>query len=68
MISARSGETEDDSMADLAVGISTGQIKIGSVAGSERLVKYDRLLRIEEELGVQARYRGAEVLAGRKNA
>ena len=61
MISARSGETEDDSMADLAVGISAGQIKIGSVAGSERLVKYDRLLRIEEELGVQARYRGAEV-------
>ena len=69
VISARSGETEDDSMADLAVGTGAGQVKIGSVAGSERMAKYNRLLRIEEELGVQARYRGAEVLAGwRKRA
>ena len=66
VISARSGETEDDSMADLAVATAAGQIKIGSVAGSERLAKYNRLLRIEEELGRRARYRGAEVLAGWK--
>ncbi len=69
VISARSGETEDDSMADLAVATGAGQITIGSVAGSERMAKYNRLLRIEEELGVRARYRGAEVLAGwRKRA
>ena len=50
VISARSGETEDDSLADLAVGSGAGQIKIGSVTRSERLAKYNRLLRIEEEL------------------
>jgi enolase len=51
VISARSGETEDATIADLAVGTGAGQIKIGSVARSERLAKYNRLLRIEEELG-----------------
>lgn len=51
VISARSGETEDDFLADLAVGCAGGQIKIGSVVRSERLAKYNRLLRIEEELG-----------------
>jgi len=51
VISARSGETEDDSLADLAVGSAAGQIKVGSVTRSERLAKYNRLLRIEEELG-----------------
>jgi enolase len=50
VISARSGETEDATLADLAVGLSGGQIKIGSVAGSSRLAKYNQLLRIHEEL------------------
>ena len=51
VISARSGETEDPALADLAVGTRGGQIKIGSVAQSERLAKYNQLLRIEEALG-----------------
>jgi enolase len=51
VISARSGETEDTTLADLAVATGAGQIKIGSVARSERLAKYNRLLRIEEEMG-----------------
>jgi enolase len=50
VISARSGETEDTTIADLAVGTGAGQIKIGSIARSERLAKYNQLLRIEEEL------------------
>lgn len=54
VISARSGETEDDILADLAVGLGGGQIKIGSVTRSERLSKYNRLLQIEEELGSDA--------------
>jgi enolase len=51
VISARSGETEDSTLADLAVASGAGQIKIGSVARSERLAKYNQLLRIEEEMG-----------------
>ena len=51
VVSARSGETEDTTIADLAVATAAGQIKIGSVARSERLAKYNRLLRIEEALG-----------------
>ncbi len=54
VISARSGETEDTTIADLAVATGAGQIKIGSVARGERLAKYNQLLRIEEELGDQA--------------
>jgi enolase 1/2/3 len=54
VVSARSGETEDTTIADLAVATAAGQIKIGSVARSERLAKYNRLLRIEEELGPDA--------------
>ena len=54
VISARSGETEDSTLADLAVALGTGQIKIGSVARSERLAKYNQLLRIEEEMGAGA--------------
>jgi enolase len=50
VISARSGETEDTTMVDLAVATGAGQIKIGSVARSERLAKYNQMLRIEEEL------------------
>src|SRR5262245_42599888 len=55
VISARSGETEDTTIADLAVATAAGQIKIGSVARSERLAKYNQLLRIEEALGAGAR-------------
>jgi enolase len=50
VVSARSGETEDSTMSDLAVGADAGQIKIGSIARSERLAKYNRLLEIESEL------------------
>ena len=61
VVSARSGETEDATIADLAVGTNAGQIKIGSITRSERLAKYNQLLRIEEELGAQGVYRGREV-------
>ena len=61
VISARSGETEDDSMADLAVATRASQIKIGAITRSERLAKYNRLLRIEEALGENAEYRGASL-------
>jgi enolase len=53
VVSARSGETEDDALADLAVATRAGQIKVGSVAQSERLAKYNRLLRLEAELGAE---------------
>lgn len=58
MASHRSGETEDCFIADLAVGLSTGQIKTGAPCRSERLAKYNQLLRIEEELGEKATYAG----------
>lgn len=58
MTSHRSGETEDSFIADLAVGLSAGQIKTGAPCRSERLAKYNQLLRIEEELGDKARYAG----------
>ena len=61
VISHRSGETEDTTIADLAVGTRAGQIKSGAPARSERVAKYNRLLRIEEELGGEARYAGREV-------
>ena len=56
VMSHRSGETEDTIIADLAVGFNTGQIKTGSVSRSDRVAKYNQLLRIEEELGVNARF------------
>ena len=58
MCSHRSGETEDCFIADLAVGLATGQIKTGAPCRSERLAKYNQLLRIEEELGDKAVYAG----------
>merc|ERR1711964_890320 len=58
MTSHRSGETEDTFIADLAVGLSTGQIKTGAPCRTERTCKYNQLLRIEEELGAQAKYAG----------
>ena len=60
VMSHRSGETEDTTIADLAVATSCGQIKTGSLSRSDRLAKYNRLLRIEEELGNNARYSGLE--------
>ncbi len=63
IISHRSGETEDTTIADLAVALNTGQIKTGSVSRSERIAKYNRLLRIEEELGDAAEYPGASTFA-----
>ena len=58
VISHRSGETEDTTIADLAVATRAGQIKTGSLSRSERIAKYNRLLRIEDELGEQAVYAG----------
>ena len=63
VISHRSGETEDTTIADLAVGLNTGQIKTGSACRSDRIAKYNRLLRIEEELEDVARFRGIAALA-----
>jgi len=60
VISHRSGETEDTTIADLVVALNTGQIKTGSVSRSERIAKYNRLLRIEEELGDAAEYAGRQ--------
>ena len=60
--SHRSGETEDSTIADLAVGTAAGQIKTGSASRSDRVAKYNQLLRIEEELGSTARYAGASAL------
>ena len=56
IISHRSGETEDTTIADLAVATSSGQIKTGSLSRSDRMAKYNRLLRIEDELGKEAYY------------
>jgi enolase 1/2/3 len=62
VMSHRSGETEDATIADLAVATNCGQIKTGSLARSERVAKYNQLIRIEEELGASARYSGRSVL------
>jgi enolase len=67
VISHRSGETEDTTIADLAVALNTGQIKTGSISRSERIAKYNRLLRIEEELGDAAVYPGAGAFAARRS-
>jgi enolase len=63
IISHRSGETEDTTIADLAVGTSAGQIKTGSASRTDRVCKYNQLLRIEEELGTTARYAGRRAIA-----
>ena len=62
VMSHRSGETEDATIADLAVATNCGQIKTGSLARSDRVAKYNQLIRIEEELGSKARYAGRSVL------
>ncbi len=64
VMSHRSGETEDSTIADLAVATNCGQIKTGSLARSDRLAKYNQLIRIEEELGTQARYAGRSAFKG----
>ena len=63
VMSHRSGETEDATIADLAVATNCGQIKTGSMSRSDRLAKYNQLIRIAEELGPQARFWGRGVLA-----
>ena len=60
VISHRSGETEDSTIADLSVAFNTGQIKTGSMSRSDRMAKYNQLLRIEEELGINAQYLGVK--------
>jgi enolase len=62
VVSHRSGETEDTTIADLAVGTGAGQIKTGSLSRTDRTAKYNQLLRIEDELGASARFRGRQVL------
>ena len=64
VISHRSGETEDTTIADLAVGTGAGQIKTGSASRSDRIAKYNQLLRIEEQLGTRARYAGRSAIRG----
>ncbi len=64
VVSHRSGETEDTTIADLAVATNCGQIKTGAPARSDRVAKYNQLLRIEEDLGEAAAYRGGSALAG----
>jgi len=65
VMSHRSGETEDTTIADLAVATNCGQIKTGSLSRSDRTAKYNQLIRIEEELGAEARYAGASTIRGR---
>jgi enolase len=65
VMSHRSGETEDSTIADLAVATNCGQIKTGSLSRSDRLAKYNQLIRIEEELGDQARYAGHAAIKAR---
>lgn len=64
VMSHRSGETEDATIADLAVAMGCGQIKTGSLARSDRLAKYNQLIRIEEQLGFAAKYAGRDILKG----
>ena len=62
VVSHRSGETEDTTIADLAVATSSGQIKTGSLSRTDRTAKYNQLLRIEEELGQKAQFAGKSIL------
>ena len=66
MVSHRSGETEDVTISDLAVAVNAGQIKTGSASRTDRMAKYNQLLRIEEELGDEAVYLGLKAFANRK--
>ena len=66
MVSHRSGETEDVTIADLAVAVNAGQIKTGSASRTDRMAKYNQLLRIEEELGDEAQYLGLKAFKNQK--
>ena len=66
VMSHRSGETEDTTIADLAVATGVGQIKTGAPSRSDRVAKYNRLLRIEEELGSVANYAGSSIFASKR--
>ena len=66
VVSHRSGETEDSSIADIAVAFNAGQIKTGSMSRTDRLAKYNQLLRIEDELGAAAKYEGADAFYNKK--
>jgi enolase len=68
VISHRSGETEDTTIADLAVAVNAGQIKAGAPARSDRVAKYNQLLRIEEDLGESAAFWGSAALSGSTGA
>jgi enolase len=68
VMSHRSGETEDSTIADLAVATNCGQIKTGSLARSDRTAKYNQLIRIEEELGPMARYAGTGIQRAERKA
>lgn len=61
VVSARSGETEDTTIVDLSIATNAGQLKVGSITRSERLAKYNELLRIEEEMGDSAKFAGGAV-------
>ena len=67
IVSHRSGETEDTTVADLVVGLNAGQIKTGAPARSDRVAKYNQLLRIEEDLGDAASYAGRSAFYNLKN-
>jgi len=66
ILSHRSGETEDTTIADLAVALDAGLIKTGSASRTDRVAKYNQLLRIEQELGTAARYAGRGALKGQR--
>ena len=66
MVSHRSGETEDVTIADLSVAVNAGQIKTGSASRTDRMAKYNQLLRIEEELGDEAQYLGLKAFKNQK--
>jgi enolase len=61
IVSHRSGETEDSTIADLSVALNAGQIKTGSMSRTDRVAKYNQLIRIEEELGNSSVYKGKEI-------
>ena len=67
VISHRSGETEDTTIADIVVGLNTGQIKTGSLSRTDRIAKYNQLIRIEQELGAAAKYIGIKAFSGQKS-
>ena len=67
VVSHRSGETEDSTISDIAVGTNAGQIKTGSLSRTDRIAKYNQLLRIEDQLGEVAEYKGLQAFYNLKN-